>query len=366
MQALADGDWMVGLGRGAATSPNSSPAGQVLFDAHLPAALGVLPRLPAALERAARRRRRRSRVARRRARAATVYASWNGATEVASWRVLAGASASDARARRERAAQAGFETAIALPARRAAGSYVGGAGARALRAPCSAPRAAREGAEASRRSRGGGPPWPERQVADAAFDVRVAAALGGLRGGRAGGREVVGEAARVCGAAGAAGSGSRSSSSKALLVAARAACPRAALSPGAVVQLEAPARACGSRRARLPRPAVSGAIPSSGQLRVGRVLGFGRAHRDDVQRRVGGVGLDRELGDDLVGGVQHVVAPGRCGVGEDRGEVERGRRCASSAARCASRSSRVAIVSSSGATSTLEVSCVRGCLGRAR
>ena len=45
----------------------------------------------------------------------TVYASWNGATELASWRVLAGASAgrmTDVAS----AARSGFETAISVPA----------------------------------------------------------------------------------------------------------------------------------------------------------------------------------------------------------------------------------------------------------
>jgi len=45
---------------------------------------------------------------------ATVYASWNGATEVAGWRVLAGSSPSQL-APIANAAKAGFETAIAVP-----------------------------------------------------------------------------------------------------------------------------------------------------------------------------------------------------------------------------------------------------------
>ena len=44
----------------------------------------------------------------------TVYASWNGATEVMSWRVLAGPSASRL-AVVARSAQSGFETAIRVP-----------------------------------------------------------------------------------------------------------------------------------------------------------------------------------------------------------------------------------------------------------
>ncbi len=51
-----------------------------------------------------------------------MYASWNGATEVASWRVLAGSS-SGALAPAGGAARTSFETAIALPAA-PAGGYV--------------------------------------------------------------------------------------------------------------------------------------------------------------------------------------------------------------------------------------------------
>ena len=54
--------------------------------------------------------------ARRAAGKTTVYASWNGATEVASWRVLAGPSAARLTVV-ARAAKSGFETAIPLPTR---------------------------------------------------------------------------------------------------------------------------------------------------------------------------------------------------------------------------------------------------------
>ena len=47
--------------------------------------------------------------------ARTVYASWNGATQVASWNVLAGATATSLQPVAH-AARGGFETAIALPA----------------------------------------------------------------------------------------------------------------------------------------------------------------------------------------------------------------------------------------------------------
>ena len=56
-------------------------------------------------------------------------------------------------------------------------------------------------------------------------------------------------------------------------------------------------------------------------VRVRRELRRGRAQRDDVQRRIGRVGLDRELGHGLVGRVQHVGAARCGGVGEDSGEV---------------------------------------------
>ena len=55
-------------------------------------------------------------VARPGGRGTTVYASWNGATQVVSWRVLGGTSASRM-ARVATAAKAGFETAIAVPQR---------------------------------------------------------------------------------------------------------------------------------------------------------------------------------------------------------------------------------------------------------
>jgi hypothetical protein len=52
--------------------------------------------------------------ARQEDRKTTVYVSWNGATRVVSWRVLAGASASRL-AVVASAAKSGFETAIAVP-----------------------------------------------------------------------------------------------------------------------------------------------------------------------------------------------------------------------------------------------------------
>jgi hypothetical protein len=118
-QALASGAWMVGWGE-EPWMTEYSPSGQVLFDAHLPAHwesyrvyrqswTGRPTTAPAvAVSRAGGR--------------ATVYASWNGATEVASWRVLAGAS-TGALAPAGAAAKTGFETAIALASAPPAGSF---------------------------------------------------------------------------------------------------------------------------------------------------------------------------------------------------------------------------------------------------
>jgi len=135
VQALSDGDWMVGWGEVPYVSEFSA-SGALLFDAHLPAAYESYrayrlawsgrPRDAPALAVV----RSSPVVAGKRPAAgaagdggsATVYASWNGATQVASWRVLAGAAA-DALAPVANAARAGFETAIAVP-KLAAGAYV--------------------------------------------------------------------------------------------------------------------------------------------------------------------------------------------------------------------------------------------------
>jgi hypothetical protein len=115
VQALENGDWMVGWGQAGYLSEVNS-AGQVLFNAHLPPSWesyrtfaqswsGQPPQPPAvAVAPSA------SALG-----ATAVYASWNGATEVASWRVLGGASAT-VLAPVASAAAAGFETAITLPA----------------------------------------------------------------------------------------------------------------------------------------------------------------------------------------------------------------------------------------------------------
>jgi hypothetical protein len=113
MQALANGDWLIGWGEVPDVSEFSAD-GRLLFDAHLPRAdesyrafrfsWTATPVHPPAFA-----------VQRPPGAPATVYASWNGATNVAAWRVLAGARP-DALAPVAEAPRAGFETAIALPA----------------------------------------------------------------------------------------------------------------------------------------------------------------------------------------------------------------------------------------------------------
>jgi hypothetical protein len=111
LQALSNGDWFVGWGQIADFSEFSS-AGALLFDAHFPtntqsyrdlreewtAAPAHAPAL--ALTSGANG-------------AATVYASWNGATQVTAWRVLSGASPGELRAVTQ-VPRSGFETTIAL------------------------------------------------------------------------------------------------------------------------------------------------------------------------------------------------------------------------------------------------------------
>ncbi len=119
VQALAGGDWMVGWGQAGYLSEVDA-AGQVLFNAHLPPdwesyrtfaqPWSGQPANPPAVAAVGAHG------------GTTAYASWNGATEVASWRVLAGSSSSILKPAAS-APKAGFETAIALPAA-PAGSYV--------------------------------------------------------------------------------------------------------------------------------------------------------------------------------------------------------------------------------------------------
>jgi hypothetical protein len=113
LQALANGDWFIGWGQVPAFS-EFSPGGQLLFDAHFPLhdqsyrafrsgwtgtpahapafAVQLGPHAPG-----------------------TVYASWNGATLVAAWKVLAGAAPGSLQPIAQ-AVRGGFETAIPLPA----------------------------------------------------------------------------------------------------------------------------------------------------------------------------------------------------------------------------------------------------------
>jgi hypothetical protein len=120
MQALANGDWFVGWGQ----TPDFSEfgtEGQLVFDAHFPRWTqsyrsfrfnwtGMPVHGPAVAFQPAS------------SRPATVYASWNGATLVAAWRVLAGATPTSLNPVAQ-AARTGFETAIGLPPG-TAGSYV--------------------------------------------------------------------------------------------------------------------------------------------------------------------------------------------------------------------------------------------------
>ncbi len=113
-QTLAGGNWLLGWGEVPYVS-EFGPTGQLLFDAHLPRPYESYRsfRLPWAGQptgppvfASVRRPGAAGRI---------VYASWNGATAVASWRVLAGPSASML-AVVAAAPRSGFETAIALTA----------------------------------------------------------------------------------------------------------------------------------------------------------------------------------------------------------------------------------------------------------
>jgi hypothetical protein len=112
VQALPGGDWFVGWGQEPFFS-ELSPEGKLLFDARFPAHIqsyrsfrfqwtGTPEHRPAFT------------LVPGGTGAGTVYASWNGATLVSSWRVEAGASAGSLHAILT-APRTGFETAIALP-----------------------------------------------------------------------------------------------------------------------------------------------------------------------------------------------------------------------------------------------------------
>jgi len=113
VQALPNGDWFLGWGQEPDFS-EFSPSGALLFDAHFPVhvqsyrsyrfpwtgnpahppVFAFVPGAPGV---------------------GTVYASWNGATQVSSWKVLAGSAPGALRTVAE-APRSGFETAIHLPA----------------------------------------------------------------------------------------------------------------------------------------------------------------------------------------------------------------------------------------------------------
>jgi hypothetical protein len=112
LESLPGGDWFSGWGQQPYFA-EFAPDGAILFDAHLPAYFQSYTDLkfpwsarPAEPPRIAVRTSAH--------RGLTVYASWNGATEVASWRVLGGASPAQL-APVASAARSGFETAIGVP-----------------------------------------------------------------------------------------------------------------------------------------------------------------------------------------------------------------------------------------------------------
>jgi hypothetical protein len=108
MQALANGDWFVGWGQ----VPDFSeygPQGQLLFDGHLPAKAESYRSFRFAWSATPAHRPTFAFAA------PVVYASWNGATQVASWMVLAGPAAGALRPVAA-ALRSGFETPITLPA----------------------------------------------------------------------------------------------------------------------------------------------------------------------------------------------------------------------------------------------------------
>lgn len=112
MQALPNGGWMIGLG----SLPDFAelgPTGEMLYAARFPAGeVGYrVYRIPWSGQPAA----APNIVASTGGTTTTVYMSWNGATDVAAWRVLAG-PAPAVLAPIGQAADAGFETAVTMPA----------------------------------------------------------------------------------------------------------------------------------------------------------------------------------------------------------------------------------------------------------
>jgi Arylsulfotransferase (ASST) len=118
VQAQPNGDWLVGWGEVPDFS-ELSPSGKLLFDAHLPAGYesyrtyrmpwsGQPLDQPAILVKPAPHG------------GMTVYASWNGATQVAAWRVLEGSGPSNLQPVLQQP-RAGFQTIISPPA---GGQYI--------------------------------------------------------------------------------------------------------------------------------------------------------------------------------------------------------------------------------------------------
>jgi Arylsulfotransferase (ASST) len=113
VEALANGDWFIGWGQEPYLS-EFDPAGQLLFDAHFPVhsesyrdfrfAWTGMPAHPPAFA-----------IQAGGPSGAIVYASWNGATLVTAWRLLAGPSASSL-ATVAQVPRGGFETPIPVPA----------------------------------------------------------------------------------------------------------------------------------------------------------------------------------------------------------------------------------------------------------
>jgi hypothetical protein len=112
MQALGNGDWFVGWGQ-APDFSEFNAAGQLLLDAHLPAAyesyrayrlpwVGQPTTAPAIAVKPTVKH------------GLAVYASWNGATQVSLWRVLEGSSPSSLQPVAQ-ATRTGFETVISAP-----------------------------------------------------------------------------------------------------------------------------------------------------------------------------------------------------------------------------------------------------------
>jgi hypothetical protein len=120
MQVLPGQRWLVGWGESPWVT-EYGPGGQLLFDAHMPRSYqsyrayrqqwSAQPATPPAIAAASSRG------------TAVVYASWNGATTVASWRVLAGRSRTSLSPVAS-APRSDFETAIRLPRAPASGSYL--------------------------------------------------------------------------------------------------------------------------------------------------------------------------------------------------------------------------------------------------